>query len=127
MSALEILQKMAQHDPTCIEVLIDENVGGKPPDEPVAPPRPCQLVPSCKEGNHIAQSGHGGTDLGHRRIGKYFFSEDALKHDLAALRRGKVYTKQEFYRRARAWYKAEIDRILHWHKVYKVRAEGIVV
>lgn len=129
ISALHVLQlqTMVQHDPTYIQVLIDEGGEDGPPDEPEPPPRACQLVPPCKEGNHLVQSGCGGTDTRPRTIGRYFVSENALKHDLAALRRGKVYTKQEFYRRARAWYKAEIDRILHWHKVYKVRSRGIVV
>ncbi|KAK0671917.1 hypothetical protein QBC41DRAFT_383887 [Cercophora samala] len=36
--------------------------------------------------------------------------EDDVKHDLLALRRGEIYERDEFYKRAKAWYKAEIDR-----------------
>ncbi|KAM7190229.1 hypothetical protein V8F33_009589 [Rhypophila sp. PSN 637] len=87
--------------------------------DPVPPaPKSCQLIPPCREGNHGVQP---SVDTAYRKIGKYYFTEKALKHDLAALKRGKVYTKQEFFRRARAWYKADIDRILHWHRVYKER------
>ncbi|KAK3942663.1 hypothetical protein QBC46DRAFT_255841 [Diplogelasinospora grovesii] len=69
--------------------------------------RPCQLVPPCKDGNHTRSPGIPRTTS---PIGKYFFTEGALKHDLQALRRGAVYIKDEFYKRAKAWYKAEIDR-----------------
>ncbi|KAK3682288.1 hypothetical protein B0T22DRAFT_484362 [Podospora appendiculata] len=76
---------------------------------------PCELVPPCKRGQHVNR--HFLNNEGHitqpRRIGRYFFVEDALKHDLGALKRGELYTKSEFYKRARAWYKAEIDRRIH--------------
>ncbi|KAK3332307.1 hypothetical protein B0T19DRAFT_398089 [Cercophora scortea] len=76
---------------------------------------PCELVPPCKRGQHVNR--HYINKEGHitqpRRIGRYFFVEDALKHDLGALKRGELYTKSEFYKRARAWYKAEIDRRIH--------------
>jgi hypothetical protein len=60
-------------------------------------------------------------------IGKYYFSEDALKHDLAALKRGEVYERDDFYRRAKAWYKAEIDRLLHLEKVKMVSLPSSVI
>ena len=53
-------------------------------------------------------------------IGKYYFAEEALRHDLAALKRGEVYGRDEFYKRAKAWYKAEIDRLLHLKQVDEV-------
>jgi hypothetical protein len=53
-------------------------------------------------------------------IGKYYFTESALKHDLAALSKGAIYRRDEFYKRAKAWYKAEIDRLIHLHRVEEV-------
>lgn len=35
-----------------------------------------------------------------------------VKHDLLALKKGEVYSRDEFYNRVKAWYKAEIDRVL---------------
>lgn len=55
-----------------------------------------------------------------RTIGKYSFTEDALHHDLTALKKGEIYSEDEFYMRAKAWYKAEIDRLLHLEKVKQV-------
>ncbi|KAM7221858.1 hypothetical protein V8F06_002851 [Rhypophila decipiens] len=101
--------------------MFTENVlaSGLNSPDPLPPgPKPCQLVPPCRERNHGIQP---SVDTAYRKIGKYYFTEEALKHDLAALKRGKVYIKQEFFPRARAWYKADIDRILHWHRVYKER------
>lgn len=107
---------MAERD--TIEVSTDDALDLGSPDIPPTLPKPCRLVPPCREGNHgvIAPD----RKRSHEKIGKYHFTEEALKHDLGALKRGKVYTKREFYRRARAWYKADIDRVLHWHRVYKV-------
>ena len=77
---------------------------------------PCQLIPPCKHGNH-------GT-INMLTIGKYFFTEDALKHDLLALRKGEVYGEDDFYVRAKAWYKAEIDRLEHKRRVGEVNNTG---
>lgn len=106
-----------------IEVATEDTIDLGPPENPPTSSKPCQLIPPCKQGNHGLQSQmRSAPDKkpSYRKIGKYYFTEEALKHDLAALKRGKVYTKKEFYQRARAWYKAEIDRILHWYRVYKV-------
>ncbi|KAK4212469.1 hypothetical protein QBC37DRAFT_193573 [Rhypophila decipiens] len=109
---------MAEGD--TIEVFTENDLasGLQSPDPLPPAPNPCQVVPPCREGNHGIQP---SVDTAYRKIGKYYFTEEALRHDLAALKRGKVYTRQEFFPRARAWYKAEIDRILHWHRVYKER------
>lgn len=83
-------------------------------------PRPsCKLVPPCKQGDHGPSINSKGENAV-RRIGKYYFSEDALKHDLAALKRGDIYGWDEFYKRAKAWYKGEVDRLLHLEKVKEV-------
>ncbi|KAK4034844.1 hypothetical protein C8A01DRAFT_18410, partial [Parachaetomium inaequale] len=77
---------------------------------------PCRLIPPCKQGNHglhITPNGERAIKI----IGKYYFTEDALEHDLAALQRGAVYGRDEFFKRAKAWYKAEIDRLLHLERV----------
>jgi hypothetical protein len=80
---------------------------------------PCRLLPPCQQGKH---GSYINTDGRHttKPIGKYYFTEDALKHDLAALKRGYIYDKHEFHKRAKAWYKAEIDRLLHLAKVKEV-------
>ena len=81
--------------------------------------RTCKLIPPCK-GRH--DSHHDPIDrYGVKKpIGKYYFTEEALRHDLAALKRGEVYGRDEFYKRAKAWYKAEIDRLLHLKQVEEV-------
>ncbi|KHE86713.1 hypothetical protein GE21DRAFT_1203489 [Neurospora crassa] len=67
----------------------------------------CRLNPPCKQG-------HGGPAKTILPIGKYFFSEEALEHDLGALKKGAVYKdNKEFYKRVKAWYKAEVDRCMH--------------
>lgn len=67
----------------------------------------CRLNPPCKQG-------HGGPAKAILPIGKYFFSEEALEHDLGALKKGAVYKgDKEFYKRVKAWYKAEVDRCMH--------------
>ncbi|KAK0615601.1 hypothetical protein B0T17DRAFT_656729 [Bombardia bombarda] len=73
----------------------------------------CQLVPPCKQNRHAALL----PDRQPTPIGKYFFTEEALTHDLAALKKGEIYLKGDFYTRAKAWYKAEIDRIVHLKRV----------
>ena len=89
--------------------------------------RACKLIPPCK-GRH--DSHHNLIDRYEvkRPIGKYYFTEEALRHDLAALKRGEIYGRDEFYKRAKAWYKAEIDRLLHLKQVNEVsisrRGEG---
>ncbi|KAK3292377.1 uncharacterized protein B0H64DRAFT_308081, partial [Chaetomium fimeti] len=77
---------------------------------------PCRLVPPCERGNHGFYVDAKG-ERAIKTIGKYYFTEDALEHDLAALKKGEVYDRDEFFKRARAWYKAEIDRILHLETV----------
>ncbi|KAK4149040.1 hypothetical protein C8A00DRAFT_19229 [Chaetomidium leptoderma] len=77
---------------------------------------PCKLEPPCDRGNHGFHITWQGEYVG-RPIGKYYFTEDALKHDLAALKKGEVYDKDEFYKRAKSWYKAEIDRLIHLERV----------
>ncbi|KAK4234886.1 hypothetical protein C8A03DRAFT_46856 [Achaetomium macrosporum] len=85
----------------------------------------CRLVPPCqsvKHGLFIDSAGQTKTTP----IGKYYFTEHALKYDLAALKKGEVYNRDEFYRRAKTWYKAEIDRLLHLEKVEKRRSSAPV-
>jgi hypothetical protein len=78
----------------------------------MTPASSCKLVPPCRRASH-------GLDQ-KKPIGKYYFAEDALKHDLAALKGGDVYDRDEFYGRAKAWYKAEIDLLLHAQLVAEV-------
>ncbi|KAK0702931.1 hypothetical protein B0T21DRAFT_299653 [Apiosordaria backusii] len=59
-------------------------------------------------------------DSGTQPIGRYHSTEDALKHDLSALKKGEIYNCNEFYKRAKAWYKAEIDRMLHLQHLEQV-------
>lgn len=54
------------------------------------------------------------------RLGRYHMTEEGLKHDLGALKRGEIYHKDDFLVRVRAWYKAEIGRLTHLDKVHKV-------
>jgi hypothetical protein len=86
------------------------------------PKSSCKLLPPCRQGNHgpkdITKGAHPS-----KAIGKYYFTEEALKHDLAALKTGEVYERDDFYRRAKAWYKAEIDRLLHLERVKKVSSD----
>lgn len=79
------------------------------------PSSSCKLIPPCK-GRHDSHSNPASRHAA-KAIGKYYFTEEALKHDLAALKRGQIYERDEFYRRAKAWYKAEIDRLLHLEQV----------
>lgn len=81
---------------------------------------PCEVVPPCRQGGHRTGISPEGRQHAAKPIGKYYFTEVALKHDLAALKRGAVYERNEFYKRAKAWYKAEIDRLLHLEKVKEV-------
>ncbi len=74
--------------------------------------RTCKLILPCKEG-HDSQPSLVDRYGAKKPIGKYYFTEEALRHDLAALKRGEIYGRDEFYKRAKAWYKAEIDRLLH--------------
>lgn len=80
---------------------------------------PCRLVPPCKQGNHGFYIDANGERV-NKTIGKYYFTEDALQQDLAALKRGEAYDKDDFFRRAKAWYKAEIDRNIHFETVQQV-------
>ncbi|KAK1782393.1 hypothetical protein QBC45DRAFT_448497 [Copromyces sp. CBS 386.78] len=67
----------------------------------------CRLKPPCKQG-------HGGPAKTIVPIGKFFYSEEALIHDLGALKRGAVYKDdKDFYKRVKSWYKAEVDRCMH--------------
>lgn len=79
----------------------------------------CRLLPPCQQGKHGSYLDSDGRHAT-KPIGKYYFTEDALKHDLAALKRGDIYDKHEFYTRAKAWYKAEIDRLVHLARVKEV-------
>ncbi|KAK4187398.1 hypothetical protein QBC35DRAFT_498703 [Podospora australis] len=81
------------------------------------PSSPCELFPACKEGDHGTYQSADGHHHAAKPIGKYYFTEDALKQDLHALRKGEVYERNEFYKRAKSWYKAEIDRLLHLEKI----------
>ncbi|KXX78819.1 hypothetical protein MMYC01_200951 [Madurella mycetomatis] len=56
---------------------------------------PCELVPPCRQGGHRTCISEGRQHAA-KPIGKYYFTEDALKHDLAALKRGAVYQKTNF-------------------------------
>ncbi|KAK3948296.1 hypothetical protein QBC32DRAFT_381701 [Pseudoneurospora amorphoporcata] len=67
----------------------------------------CRLKPPCKQG-------HGGPAETIGPIGKFFYSEEALIHDLGALKRGAVCKDEmDFYKRVKSWYKAEVDRCMH--------------
>lgn len=78
-----------------------------------------KLQPPCKQGDHGPYiDSKGQTAVG--PVGRYYSTEDALKHDLAALRRGDIYEWDDFYKRAKVWYKSEIDRLLHLEKVKQV-------
>lgn len=83
------------------------------------PQSPCRLRPPCKHGNHGSSVSPTG-ERGAKPIGKYYFTEEALIHDLGALKRGAIHDSDEFYKRAKAWYKAEIDRLLHLEKTNEV-------
>jgi hypothetical protein len=81
----------------------------------------CQLVPPCKRGRHGYHFSPGANE--HRSaniLGKYHITEEGLLHDLGALKRGAVYRREDFLVRARAWYKAEIDRLFHLERVQEV-------
>lgn len=80
-----------------------------PDDNPPSPS--CKLVPPCKPVYH---------GLRKKQLGRYCFTVDTLKHDIAALKQGEIYERDEFYLRAKAWYKAEIDRLLHLEAVRQV-------
>lgn len=79
----------------------------------------CKLLPPCKQRFHGPYFNSKG-EKAVRPIGKYYFTENALKHDLTALKRGEIYERDEFYKRAKAWYKGEVDRLLHLEKIQKV-------
>ena len=84
-----------------------------------AAPSPCRLLPPCKQGNHGFHINPNG-ERAIKTLGKYYFTEDALEHHLSALKRGDVYDRDEFFKRAKTWYKAEIDRLLHLGRVREV-------
>ncbi|KAK4199290.1 hypothetical protein QBC40DRAFT_349581 [Triangularia verruculosa] len=46
-------------------------------------------------------------------IWRFHSTEDDLKHDAGALKKGEIYGRDEFYKRAKAWYKAELDRLIY--------------
>lgn len=59
-----------------------------------------------------------------KNIGHYYFTEDGLEHDLVALQRNHLYRRSDFVNRAKAWYKAEIDRLLHLVRVEEVSPDS---
>ncbi|KAK5662307.1 hypothetical protein OQA88_8213 [Cercophora sp. LCS_1] len=73
----------------------------------------CQLVPPCNLGRHS----HNPLQTGSSTLGEYHLTEEGLKHDLSALKKGDIYQRSDFLFRARAWYKAEIDRQTHLERV----------
>ncbi|KAK1754237.1 hypothetical protein QBC47DRAFT_429895 [Echria macrotheca] len=82
----------------------------------------CQLVPPCSQGRHGLHFSPIASEWRKSNVlGKYHMTEEGLKHDLAALRKGEIYRKADFFARARAWYKAEVDRLTH---LERVMAEG---
>jgi hypothetical protein len=100
-------------------------IGSSTSDGTRRPRLSCNVIPPCKRGDHgpyINSKGENAVAV--RPIGKYYFSEDALKHDLAALKRGDIYEWDEFYKRAKAWYKGEVDRLLHLKKVKEVSLQS---
>ncbi|KAJ4303866.1 hypothetical protein N0V88_001463 [Collariella sp. IMI 366227] len=83
------------------------------------PQSSCRLTFPCKRGKHGTYiSTAGGYAV--RIIGKYYVTEDALHHGLSTLKIRETYDEDEFYTRAKAWYKAEIDGLLHLEKVKQV-------
>ena len=90
---------------------------------PISRPKhsPCQIVPPCKQGRHGYHFSPVASEQRSANVlGKYHLTEEGLKHDLGALRRGEVYGRMDFLRRAKAWYKAEIDRLSHLERVQYV-------
>ncbi|KAH6617716.1 hypothetical protein B0J18DRAFT_435405 [Chaetomium sp. MPI-SDFR-AT-0129] len=83
---------------------------------PEAVNSPCRLRPPCLRGRHGLLFDPDGNRV-IRNIGHYYFTEDGLEHDLEALRRNHLYRRSDFVKRAKAWYKAEIDRLLHLVRV----------
>ncbi|KAL2187128.1 hypothetical protein L209DRAFT_294686 [Thermothelomyces heterothallicus CBS 203.75] len=67
-------------------------MASQPPSSPAATHAPCRLSPPCKQGNHGLHFNARGECV----------IKEALKHDLAALRKGEVYQQDDFFKRARA-------------------------
>lgn len=87
---------------------------------PGLPPKSsrCQMVPPCIHGKHkYSENGKS------YKLGRYHWYEEGLVHDLNALKRGKIYTRDDFLERARSWYKAEIDRLTHLERVQEDATE----
>ncbi|KAK4176398.1 hypothetical protein QBC36DRAFT_301138 [Triangularia setosa] len=57
-------------------------------------------------------------------IWRFHSTEDALKHDAGALKKGEIYDRNEFYKRVKAWFKAEIDRKLYLQNLEKSQFYG---
>ncbi|KAK4643225.1 hypothetical protein QC761_403513 [Podospora bellae-mahoneyi] len=49
---------------------------------------------------------------------------DGVKYDLLSLKKGEVYSRDEFYNRVKAWYKAEIDRVFLLEDHKRAREEN---
>ncbi|KAH8885399.1 hypothetical protein GQ53DRAFT_845424 [Thozetella sp. PMI_491] len=82
--------------------------------------KPCGLIPACKYGNHqevpLSNSLDGQVNsflYATNRISPYYADEADLIHDLGALKRGEVYSQDDFYHRVRTWYRAEVSRLYH--------------
>lgn len=80
----------------------------------------CLLEPPCQQGRHgFYFSPVASMNYVSNRLGRYHMTEEGLKHDLGALKRGEIYHKDDFLVRVRAWYKAEIGRLTHLDKVHE--------
>ncbi|KAK4449626.1 hypothetical protein QBC34DRAFT_462905 [Podospora aff. communis PSN243] len=88
--------------------------------------RPCRIVPPCQRGGHgtDTSSGFGTGWQRANAVGKYHMTEDGLFVDLKALKKGDVYRKSDFLVRARAWFKAEVDRLAHLELALSEQAGG---
>ncbi len=96
----------------------------------------CHLVPPCRRGNHhhsprleVSASTQPDSAIDGSAqetvhllnpISRYYWDEGSLIHDLRSLRRGEVYTHDDFNIRVRAWYKAEVSRLDHWLQARRV-------
>ncbi|KAK4099439.1 hypothetical protein N658DRAFT_164171 [Parathielavia hyrcaniae] len=86
----------------------------------------CKLEPPSKREDHD-ETVTLKSELDGKKIEKIdnalHVTEDVPKHnsDLAALIRGDIYSKDEFYKRAKTWYITKTNRLLHLDKAKQVR------